>query len=153
MPMGWDAIQRDLERLEQWAQVNITRLNKSKCKVLHLACSNPHYPCNWGSKRIGHSPAEKDFEALVGEKLEVSQQCALTVQGANSILGCSQSSAASRVREVILPLCSVLVRPHLEYCVQSGVLSTAETWSCWSASRGGPQKCSKGSNMSPMRTG
>ena len=34
-----------------------------------------------------------------------------------------------------------------------GVLSTAETWSCWSMSRGGPEKCSKGWNISPMRTG
>ena len=61
MPMGWDAIQRDLERLEQWAQVNITRLNKSKCKVMHLACSNPQYQFKLGDVRMKHSPAKKDL--------------------------------------------------------------------------------------------
>ena len=43
MSEGWVAIQRDLDGLEQQAQANLTKFNKSKCKVLHLDCENSLY--------------------------------------------------------------------------------------------------------------
>jgi len=71
-----------------------------------------------GDEGIESSPAEKDLEVLGGEKLDMSQQHVLAAQKVNGILGCIKRSMASRSREVILPHCSALVRPHLESCVQ-----------------------------------
>ncbi|GAB0203980.1 mitochondrial enolase superfamily member 1 [Grus japonensis] len=90
MLAGRDAVQRDLDRLERWARANFMKFNKE----------------------------EKDLGVLIDEKLNMSQQCMLAAQKANHVLGCITNSMTSRLREVILPLYSALMRPHLEYCVQ-----------------------------------
>jgi len=102
---GKAILEKDLDRLEEWASKNGMKFNKDKCKVLHLGQNNQRVHYRLKSVWLGNSLAESDLGMLVDNKLNVSQRSAAAATKANQV-----------------PLYSVLVRPHLEHCVQ-----------CWSS--------------------
>jgi len=75
-PRIQEAILRDLDGWEQWAQEKLISFNKSKCKVgLHLGQGNVHYQLKLGDGRIEYHTAEKDVGVLVDGKLDMSPLC------------------------------------------------------------------------------
>uniref|UniRef100_A0A803TCK4 Reverse transcriptase domain-containing protein n=1 Tax=Anolis carolinensis TaxID=28377 RepID=A0A803TCK4_ANOCA len=118
-PEDRSRIQNDLNRLERWAETNKMKFNRDRCKILHFGRKNGMQRYKMGDDAwLDSSTCEKDLGVLVDNKLNMSQQCDAAAKKANRILACINRSIVCRSRELMLPLYSALVRPHLEYCVQ-----------------------------------
>ncbi|KAK4816307.1 LOW QUALITY PROTEIN: hypothetical protein QYF61_014605 [Mycteria americana] len=137
---GRDAIQRDPDRLEGWAHVNLMKFKRPSARSCTWVGATPKICTDWGLNGLKSSLPGKDLGILADEKLDTSWQCALAAQKASCILGCIKRSVASRSREVILPLYSALVRPA------PGVLCPAlepAVQERHGAVRAGPRKATK----------
>lgn len=94
-------IQRDLDRLENWANKNCMRFNKDKYEVLHLEWNNLKQQKRLGTDWLGYSSAAKDLGVLGDSKLNMSQQCTVAVKKAASLLDCIRRRTFSRSRHVL----------------------------------------------------
>ncbi|KAJ7422443.1 rna-directed dna polymerase from mobile element jockey-like [Pitangus sulphuratus] len=107
---GRDVNQRDLERFERWTCAKLMKFNKAKCKVLPMGWSNTKHKYRLGREHIESRHEEKDFEVLVDDKFNMTQQL---------YPGLYQKKCGQQVmmREMILPCYAISMTPHLEYCI------------------------------------
>ena len=73
-----------------------------------------------GDEWTESSTEEKDLGVLTNKKINMREQCVLAAERPKHILGCIKRSAASRVRKVIIPIYSTVVRSHVQYCPALG---------------------------------
>ncbi|KAJ7412809.1 hypothetical protein WISP_94495 [Willisornis vidua] len=114
---GRKALQRDLNKSEDWAITNHMMFNKGKCRILNLEWGNPRCPYKLGNEMLESSAMERNLGVLVEGKLNMSQQCPGSQKG-QPCPGGIRHNITSQLRKGIVLLCSALVWPLLEHCVQ-----------------------------------
>ncbi|PKU39623.1 rna-directed dna polymerase from mobile element jockey-like [Limosa lapponica baueri] len=82
-----EALQKDFDRLDRWANINGMSFSKAKYQVLHLGHNNPMHWYRLGEVQLESCLVEKDLGVLVDKWLNMSRHCAQVAKKANGILG------------------------------------------------------------------
>ena len=92
--------------------------NFGKCKCLHTGHGNDAQ-YTMGGTVLNTTLKEKDLGLTISADMKVSEQCGIAAAKGNRIIGLIIRNIAYKEKELIIPLYKTIVRPHLEYCIQT----------------------------------
>ena len=110
---------QDLKTLEEWSKKWLLQFNSSKCKILHFGQNNPKYQYSLNGRPLEISTLEKDLGVNVSDSFKFSTHITKIAAKANGILGRIKRTFTYLDVENVRLLYTSMVRPHLEYAVQS----------------------------------
>jgi ribonucleases P/MRP protein subunit RPP40 len=85
-----------------------------KCNVMHIAYNNKRE--NYEMDAVDE---ENDLGVIMQSDLKWNRQCTKAVKTANSILSMIRRFFNYLIKDMALHLYKILLRPHLEYCMQA----------------------------------
>ena len=112
------SLQEDLRKIVEWSQRWEMPFNVNKCQILQVGTKNLKFDYEMNGVKLKSAQCVKDLGVTVASSLKFSQQCKDAAGKANRMLGFINRNFSFKNKDVILPLYTSLVRPHLEYAVQ-----------------------------------
>ena len=69
--VGREKLQQDLDRLQEWADINKMRFNTDKCRVLHLGSRNQQHTYRLRNSLLESTEAERDLGVIIDSKMNM----------------------------------------------------------------------------------
>ncbi len=110
--------QEDLRKISQWSEKWEMPFNVNKCHILHVGTRNKKFDYEMNGVKLDSLQCVKDLGISIASNLKFSRQCKDAVDKANRMLGFINRNFSFKKKDIILPLYTSLVRPHLEYAVE-----------------------------------
>jgi hypothetical protein len=101
---GINAIQHDLNLLEDWSRKWQMDFNLEKCKVMHIGFKNPQASYTFMGAQLNSTDLEKDLGIYISSNLKVNKQCVEAEKKAMKILRYIKRQFTYRTEEIVIPL-------------------------------------------------
>ncbi len=92
--------------------------NVNNCHILQVGTRNKKFEYEMNGTKLDSVQCVEDLGVSVVSSLKFSQQCKDAAGKANRILGFINRNIWFKTKDVVLPLYTSFVRPHLGYAVQ-----------------------------------